>query len=82
MASVGILEAKTQLSGLVDRAANGEEITITRHGKPVARLAPLVALTLYDQEKARKAFERLLELRKGTTLGGLNWKELRDEGRK
>lgn len=79
MASVGILEAKTQLSALVDRAGAGEEITITRHGKPVARLVRAIP---YDREGAKKAFEELLEMRKGTTLGGLDWKELRDEGRK
>jgi prevent-host-death family protein len=34
-------EAKTHLSRLVDRAANGEEIVIARRGKPVARLMPI-----------------------------------------
>ena len=38
---VNIHEAKTQLSRLVDRAAAGEEIVISRSGKPVARLMPL-----------------------------------------
>lgn len=38
MFSVGIFEAKTQLSQLIDRVAKGEEILVTRHGKPVARL--------------------------------------------
>lgn len=35
-------EAKTQLSRLAERAANGEEITIARSGQPVARLVPIV----------------------------------------
>lgn len=35
---MNIHEAKTQLSRLVDRAAAGEEITIARAGKPVAKL--------------------------------------------
>ena len=38
MLSVGIFEAKAQLSQLVERVANGEEVLVTRHGKPVARL--------------------------------------------
>ncbi|MGH3434698.1 MAG: type II toxin-antitoxin system Phd/YefM family antitoxin [Thermocrispum sp.] len=38
---VNIYEAKTQLSKLVDRAADGEEIVIARNGRPVARLVPL-----------------------------------------
>lgn len=44
--SVNIYEAKTQLSKLVARAEAGEEITLTRHGRPVARLAPLVRRTV------------------------------------
>ena len=41
MPTVNIFEAKTQLSKLVDRAAQGEEIIIARAGKPVARLTQL-----------------------------------------
>lgn len=40
--TVNIYEAKTQLSQLVDRAAAGEDVIISRHGKPVARLTKLV----------------------------------------
>ena len=36
--TVGAFEAKTKLSELLDRVENGEEIVITRRGKPVARL--------------------------------------------
>jgi prevent-host-death family protein len=38
---VGLYEAKTHLSELVEAAAGGEEIVITKHGKPMARLAPV-----------------------------------------
>jgi len=39
--SVGVLEAKTNLSALLDEVeTTGEAIVITRHGKAVARLAP------------------------------------------
>ena len=39
MREVGVLQAKTQLSALLDVVeAEGEEIVITRHGRPVARL--------------------------------------------
>ncbi len=41
MRRVGVLEAKTNLSALIDDVeTTGESIVITRHGKPVARLAP------------------------------------------
>jgi prevent-host-death family protein len=40
VAQVSLYEAKTRLSRLVDRALRGDEIVITRHGRPVARLVP------------------------------------------
>lgn len=42
--AVNIYEAKTRLSELVDRAAEGEEIVIAKAGTPVARLVPLRAV--------------------------------------
>ena len=78
MLTVGAFEAKTHLSALLDRVAAGEEVVITKHGKPVARLVPAHHV---DRARANHAFESLRALRKGTTLGGLSWKELRDEGR-
>ena len=41
MTRVGALEAKTHLSSLLDQVAAGKGITITKHGKPVARLVPI-----------------------------------------
>ncbi|HEX5191757.1 MAG TPA: type II toxin-antitoxin system prevent-host-death family antitoxin [Solirubrobacteraceae bacterium] len=43
MTQVGMHEAKTKLSQLVERAESGEEILIARNGKPVARLVPVAA---------------------------------------
>jgi prevent-host-death family protein len=40
MTRVGMHEAKTQLSKLVERAEGGEEILITRRGEPAVRLVP------------------------------------------
>jgi prevent-host-death family protein len=39
--SVGMHEAKTTLSRLVDAARSGEEVVITRRGEPVAKLEPV-----------------------------------------
>lgn len=41
MAEIGIYEARAALSRLVERALAGEEIIITRRGRPVVRLTPL-----------------------------------------
>ena len=38
MVRVGIVQAKTQLTQLVECVARGVEVLVTRHGKPVARL--------------------------------------------
>jgi prevent-host-death family protein len=41
METVGLFEAKTHLSELIARAERGEEVVITRHNKPVAKLVPV-----------------------------------------
>ncbi len=79
MITVGAFEAKTHLSSLLDRVAGGEEVVITKHGKPVARL---VSAAQIDRERVNEAFEKLKLLRKRTTLGGLCWQALRDAGRR
>lgn len=76
---VGAFEAKTHFSRLLEEVLQGESITITRHGHPVAKLVPIQSR---DQAERIENIERLKELAKGKSLGGLDWKELRDEGRK
>ena len=39
--TVGAFEAKTHLSSLLQQVELGEEVTITKHGRPVARLVPV-----------------------------------------
>jgi len=78
MITMGVFETKTHLSALIDKVAAGEEVVITKHGRPVARL---VSAADADRARALEAFDRLLAARKGVTLGGLSWKELRDAGR-
>lgn len=39
--NVGVYEAKTHLPELLAKVRQGEQITITRHGKAIARLAPV-----------------------------------------
>jgi len=74
MIAVGVFEAKTHLSTLLDRVAAGEEVVITKHGRPVARL---IGAQNIDRVCVNDAFKKLKTLRKGTTLDGLSWKELR-----
>ena len=76
---VGAFEAKTHLSALLDRVAAGGEIVIARHGRPVARLVPAASA---EREDIGAIIARIKALRVGQTLGGLSWKDLRDEGRR
>ncbi len=46
MASYGVAEAKNNFTHLLDRVQEGEKITITRHGKPIAELSPTPKLTM------------------------------------
>jgi prevent-host-death family protein len=79
MASIGAFDAKTHLAALLDRVVKGEQITITRHGTPVAMLVPVAA---NRRPAAREAAARLRELRRGITLGDLSVRTLIDQGRR
>lgn len=41
MVMISLAQAKAHLSELLDRVENGEEVVITRHGRPVAQLSPV-----------------------------------------
>lgn len=49
MATVNVHDAKTHLSKLLDRVADGETIVIAKAGKPVARLMPLEVASLAER---------------------------------
>jgi prevent-host-death family protein len=73
MKHVGIKQARQELPGLIDRAEAGEEVIITRQGKPVAKLiaAP----------KALKPLPALAEFRKGLGQSGTAAAQLLQEER-
>jgi prevent-host-death family protein len=79
MASVGAFEAKTHFSSLLERVEKGEQIIITRHGKPVAKLVPATGV---DVQVVDETIAQLKEFAKGQSLGGLSVRELREEGRR
>ena len=78
MDTVGTFEAKTHLTRLLDRVAAGEQITITRHGTPIARLVPVQPT---GSRQIRETIARLKQFSKGQTLNGLRVKDLIDRGR-
>ena len=82
MAAVGLFEAKTHLSEYVARAEAGEEVIITRHNKPVAKLVPLNAVAALPVKEIAPFVQRvfssgayLVDITKANQLAG----ELEDE---
>ncbi len=87
MESIGLFEAKTHLSELIARAERGEEVIITRHNKPVAKLVPINEVSADLVARRRRALAELQDIgRRMVERGGpitvdeiLQW---RDEGRR
>nr|ABC39608.1 Phd [uncultured bacterium] len=80
-------EAQTTLAQLLERVAQGERITITENGVPVAVMnsaEPASSTRNSDrQREIRQAIEDIKELRKGLTLGpDLTIRDLIEEGRR
>lgn len=83
MITVGSFEAKTKLAELLDKVEEGEIVTITRRGKPVARLMPV---SLGDREARMQALiDEIVRTRKGKDRGakpGTTISELIKAGRR
>jgi prevent-host-death family protein len=85
MLQVGAFEAKNTFGSLLDRVEAGEEIEITRHGRPVAQLVPRRTISEEQRAIARAAMQRIRQRAKEMKLGPFNWEEWkadRDEGRR
>jgi prevent-host-death family protein len=81
--SFPVSDAKARFSELLERAENGEQLTITRHGKEVAKLGPVIDEVAREQR--RKSINDWIAYRKehNITLGpDLTIKQLINEGRK
>ena len=82
MLEIGAFEAKNTLGALLDRVEHGEQVVITRYGKPVARLVPNSGDI--DQERARAAVQRIRDRAASLKLGPFDWESVkadRDAGR-
>lgn len=75
---IGVYEAKTHLPDLLSRVTRGEQVTITRHGKAIARLVPV------EPDSRRNVLEVISELKsfaKGRR-SGLSVRDMIAEGRR
>lgn len=79
MKSVGAYQAKTHLPKLLAEVQNGETVTITRHGMPIALLQPVDPGS--DRRKVVAAIQALTRFRKGRTLR-LELRAVIEEGRR
>ena len=82
MQEIGAFEAKNTLGALLDRVERGEEIVITRHGKPVARL--VASAGGIDRARAKAASDRIRARAERLSSRPFNWGVLkadRDKGR-
>ena len=79
MTRIGAYEAKTHLSQLLERVADGEWITITKHGQPVAVLKPV-------SDRGRRALPEVIadlrRFRRNRSLEGDSVREMIEDGRR
>ena len=76
MDRVEIYEAKARLSELVEQAVHGKEVTITRHGKAVAKLVPARSRFRADRAKAfddLEAFAKTVKARRFNLRKAIEW---------
>jgi prevent-host-death family protein len=82
MQTIQASEAKTHFLRILDDVERGESVTVTRHGKTVARIVPAPPSDEERRERIARAMDAMRELRKRT--GKLTVEEIlsaRDEGR-
>ena len=87
MQTFAIAQAKNNFSALLHLVESGEDVVLTRHGKAIARIIPEVAETTTVPESSNamklEAMSRLNAFRDLVAPGPvLDWKALRDAGRK
>ena len=77
MSTVNLATAKAQLSELINKVEAGEEVVITRHGRPVARVIPATPLKQPVPLERLAALRKSLPPRKGSSA--IELRKLRDE---
>jgi prevent-host-death family protein len=78
MRSVGAYEAKTHLPSLLEQVERGETITITKHGREVARLIPVTPTSTTPDE----VIAALRAARSGVRIGRLSVRDMIDDGQR
>jgi prevent-host-death family protein len=82
MQTIQASEAKTHFLRILDQVERGESVTVTRHGKTIARIVPVTPSDEERRERFERAMQGIRELRQ--KVGKLSIEEIlsaRDEGR-
>lgn len=85
MTKVTAFEAKTRFGDLLDRVSKGEEVVITRHDKPVARLVPEGAQRADDVRRAvagLRALQQQIRRRSKAKLSASEVRSAIEDGRR
>ena len=81
MKTVAVFEAKSRLSEILAAVERGEEYTVTKHGKPIARIVPSGQLDATSMADARKLIARIKASRKNSNLTDDELREAIEDGR-
>jgi prevent-host-death family protein len=85
MRSISVQDVQANWSTILEAVSQGETITVTRNGEPIAELRPPQLKPLSDRPRPspREAVEALRAFRKRAkmTFDGLSIREMREEGR-
>ena len=81
MKTVAVFEAKSRLSEILAAVERGEEYTVTKHGKPIARIVPSGRIDATAMADARKLIAQIKLTRKDSKLTDDELREAIEDGR-
>lgn len=82
MERIGIYDARGKFSELIERAAGGEDVVITRRGKPIVKLVAAESASRAAGQRKLSAVKRIERMREKFGIRGVNIRKLIEEGRR
>lgn len=79
MEHVGVYDAKTRLPSLLEKVRKGQQVTITKHGVPIALIVPY---RVSASPSIDETIAKIKKLRKGVSLGGQTVRQAMEKGRR
>ena len=82
MERIGIYDARAKFSELIERAAGGEEVVITRRGKPIVKLVAAGSGAAATARRKAAAVKRIERMREELNILGVDIRKLIEKGRR